>query len=147
MRRFEKCATATENTRLPQRSTEQAAGYDFYSPVPITIGPKQWGMVRTHIKAKMAAGDVLMIFPRSSMGCKKHLMLSNTVGIIDSDYYNNPENEGNIIIAIYNYGDREQHISVGDKIAQGIFLKFGITADDFTAAKEERHGGIGSTGE
>ena len=147
MRRFEKCTTATDTTKLPQRSTEQAAGYDFYSPVSITIGPKQWGMVRTHIKAKMAADDVLMIFPRSSMGCKKHLMLSNTVGIIDSDYYNNPDNEGNIVIALYNYGDREQHIAVGDKIAQGIFLKFGITDNDFTAAKAERRGGIGSTGE
>ena len=146
MRRFEKCTTATDTTKLPKRSTEQAAGYDFYSPVSITIGPKQWGMVRTHIKAKMAADDVLLIFPRSSMGIKKHMMLSNTVGVIDSDYYNNPDNEGNIIVGIYNYGDVEQHISVGEKIAQGIFLKFGITADDFTAAKEERRGGIGSTG-
>lgn len=147
MRRFEKCTTATENTRLPQRSTEQAAGYDFYSPVSITIGPKQCGMVRTHIKAKMAADDVLLIFPRSSMGIKKHMMLSNTLGVIDSDYYNNPDNEGNIIIGFYNYGDVEQHIAVGDKIAQGIFFKFGITADDFAAAKEARRGGIGSTGE
>lgn len=104
MRRFEKCTTATETTKLPQRSTEQAAGYDFYSPVSITIG------------------------------------------VIDSDYYNNPDNEGNILVGIYNYGDVEQHIAVGEKIAQGIFLKFGITADDFTAAKEERRGGIGSTG-
>lgn len=147
MRRLEKCKTATENTRLPQRSTEQAAGYDFYSPVSVTIGPKQWGMVRTHIKAKMAADDVLLIFPRSSMGIKKHMMLSNTVGVIDSDYYNNPDNEGNIIIAIYNYGDRAQHIEVGDKIAQGIFLKFSITLDDATAAKVTRNGGIGSTGD
>lgn len=147
MRRFEKCATATAETRLPQRSTEQAAGYDFYSPVSVTIGPHQWGMVRTHVKARMAADDVLLIFPRSSMGIKKHMMLSNTVGVIDSDYYNNPDNEGNIIVGIYNYGNTEQHIAVGEKIAQGIFLKFGITADDFTAAKSERRGGIGSTGE
>lgn len=88
MRRFEKCASATDTTRLPQRSTEQAAGYDFYSPVSVTIGPHQWGMVRTHVKARMAADDVLLIFPRSSMGIKKHMMLSNTVGVIDSDYYN-----------------------------------------------------------
>ena len=70
-------------------------------------------------------------------------MLSNTIGVIDSDYYNNPDNEGNIIVGIYNYGNTEQHIAVGEKIAQGIFLKFGITADDFTAAKSERRGGIG----
>lgn len=80
MRRFEKCKTATENTRLPQRSTEQAAGYDFYSPVSVTIGPHQWGMVRTHVKAQMAADDVLLLFPRSSMGIKKHMMLSNAKG-------------------------------------------------------------------
>lgn len=147
MRRFEKCKNATENTKLPQRSTELAAGYDFYSPVSITIGPHQWGMITTHVKAKMAADDVLMIFPRSSMGIKRHMMLSNTVGIVDSDYYNNPDNEGNIVIALYNYGDRIQHISIGDKVAQGVFMKFGITDNDESAAKGERHGGIGSTGD
>lgn len=147
MRRFEKCTTATETTRLPQRSTEKAAGYDFFSPVPVTIGPKQWGMIKTNVKAQMEDDDVLLIFPRSSLGIKKHLMLANTTGVIDADYYNNSDNEGNIILALYNYGDRAQHIDIGDKVAQGIFLKFGITADDATAAKVTRNGGIGSTGD
>ncbi len=65
---------------------------------------------------------------------------------IDADYYNNPDNEGNIILALYNYGDREQHISPGDKVAQGVFVKYGVTADDVTVPKRERVGGVGSTG-
>lgn len=144
MRRFEKCSCANENTKLPARSTNHSAGYDFYSPVPVTIGPGNSGMIKTNVKARMEPDDVLMIFPRSSMGIKKHAMLSNTVGIIDSDYYNNSENEGNIIIALHNYGDRILEINPGDKIAQGIFVKFGVTDDD--KAKGTRTGGIGSTG-
>lgn len=144
MRQFEKCKCANENNKLPARSTSHSAGYDFYSPVSVAIGPGQSGMVTTNIKARMENDDVLMIFPRSSMGIKKHVMLSNTVGIIDSDFYNNEENEGNIIVSLYNYGDRILEIKPGEKIAQGIFVKFAITDDD--KAKGTRVGGIGSTG-
>ena len=144
MRRFEKCKCATESTKLPARSTSRSAGYDFYSPVPVAIGPEQSGMVKTNIKARMEKDDVLMIFPRSSMGIKKHVMLSNTVGVIDADYYGNEDNEGNIIISLYNYGDRILEIKPGEKIAQGIFVKFGVTDDD--KAEGMRTGGIGSTG-
>ena len=145
MRKFEKCRCANTYTVIPQRSTAKSAGYDFYSPVPITIGPGQCGMIKTNIKAQMDSDDVLMIYMRSSMGIKRHLALCNGTGIIDADYYNNPDNEGNIILAIYNYGDREQHISPGDRVAQGVFLKYGITDDDLEA-KYSRSGGIGSTG-
>lgn len=144
MRCFEKCRCANENTKLPERSTSHSAGYDFYSPVSVAIGPGQSGMVKTNIKARMERDDVLMIFSRSSMGIKKHVILSNSVGIIDSDFYNNAENEGNIIIALYNYGDRILEINPGDKIAQGVFVKFGVTDDD--KADGTRTGGIGSTG-
>ena len=144
MRYFEKCTCANENTKLPERSTSHSAGYDFYSPVSVAIGPGQSGMVKTNIKARMDKNDVLMIFPRSSMGIKRHVMLSNTVGIIDSDYYNNAENEGNIIISLHNYGDRILEIKPGEKIAQGILVKFAVTDDD--KAEGTRVGGIGSTG-
>lgn len=144
MRRFEKCKCANENTKLPARSTIHSAGYDFYSPVPVAIGPGQSGMVKTNIKARMDKDDVLMIFPRSSMGIKKHVMLSDSVGIIDADLYNNADNEGNIIVSLYNYGDRILEIKPGEKIAQGIFVKFGVTDDD--KAEGMRTGGIGSTG-
>lgn len=144
MRRFEKCKCATENTKLPARSTSHSAGYDFYSPVPVAIGPGQSGMVKTNVKARMEKDDVLMLFPRSSMGIKKHVMLSNSVGIIDADFYDNPDNEGNIIVSLYNYGDRILEIKPGEKIAQGIFVKFAITDDD--KAEGMRTGGIGSTG-
>lgn len=144
MRCFEKCKCANENTKLPKRSTSHSAGYDFYSSVSVAIGPGQSGMVKTNIKARMDKDDVLMIFPRSSMGIKKHVMLSNTVGIIDSDYYNNAENEGNIIISLHNYGDRILEVKPGEKIAQGIFVKFAVTDDD--KAEGMRVGGIGSTG-
>lgn len=144
MRRFEKCKCANENTKLPARSTSHSAGYDFYSPVPVAIGPEQSGMVKTNIKARMEKDDVLMIFPRFSMGIKKHVMLSNSVGIIDADFYGNPDNEGNIIVSLYNYGDRILEIKPDEKIAQGIFVKFGVTDDD--KAEGMRTGGIGSTG-
>lgn len=144
MRRFEKCSCANENTKLPARSTNHSAGYDFYSPVPVAIGPGNSGTIKTNVKARMEPDDVLMIFPRSSMGIKKHVMLSNSVGIIDSDFYDNPDNEGNIIVSLYNYGDRILEIKPGEKIAQGIFVKFGVTDDD--KAEGTRTGGIGSTG-
>ena len=92
----------------------------------------------------MLSDEVLKIYPRSSMGVKKHLILPNTVGIIDSDYYNNSSNEGHIMLFLYNYDNEPHIIHKGDKIAQGIFQKF-LVSDD--APVDSRDGGIGSTGE
>lgn len=146
MRKFEACKhNGFINVKLPERSTEKSAGYDIFAPLPVVIPPHGTGMVKTFVKAKMMKDDVLVVLPRSSTGIKKHLMLMNTMGIIDADYYNNPENEGNIILWFYNFGDEEVHITPGTKIAQGIFMKYKTTDDDVTTG--ERTGGIGSTGE
>ena len=129
----------------PKRSTKDSAGYDICTPVEIRIpagGISE--AVQTDIKAYMLDDEVLEIYPRSSLGFKKSLMLINTVGIIDSDYYSNPDNDGNIGFKLKNLTDKEVVIEAGEKIMQGIFNKYLKTDDDNTL--EERTGGIGSTG-
>ena len=128
---------------LPKRATSGSAGYDFYLPFDLTIKPNESIKVYTGIRAKIDPDYVLMIFPRSGLGTKYHLMLDNTVGVIDSDYYN-ALNEGHIIVALTNHSDKVLELKRGDRFAQGVFLKFGITVDDDT--KSERLGGHGSTG-
>ena len=128
---------------LPKRATSGSAGYDFYLPFDLTIKPNESVKVFTGIRAKIDPDYVLMIFPRSGLGTKYHLMLDNTVGVIDSDYYN-ALNEGHIIVALTNHSDKALELKRGDRFAQGVFLKFGITVDDDT--KSERLGGHGSTG-
>lgn len=128
---------------LPKRATEGSAGYDFYLPYDLTIKPNESVKVYTGIRAKIDPSYVLMMFPRSGLGTKYHLMLDNTVGVIDSDYYN-ALNEGHIIISLTNHSDKILELKRGDRFAQGVFLKFGITADD--DAKGDRLGGHGSTG-
>lgn len=133
-----------EDIILPRRSTIFSAGYDFYSPVDCVIGSGEQKCIPSGVKAYMLSDEVLKIYPRSSMGVKKHLILSNTVGIIDSDYYNNSSNEGHIMLFLYNYDNEPHIIHKGDKIAQGIFQKFLISDD---VPDDSRDGGIGSTGE
>lgn len=144
MRKFEKVSYSEEGI-LPTRGDVRSAGYDLYTPVKIIVGAHQMIKVSTKIKAYMEPDEVLNIYPRSSIGIKKHLMLANSVGIIDSSYVDNADNEGDIIVALYNYGDEEIVIEAGDRIAQGVFNKYLITDDDNTT-NTERKGGIGSTG-
>ncbi len=126
------------------RSTSRSAGYDFFSPEDIRIPPGKEVLIRTGVKVYMKADEALFIYPRSSLGIKKGLMLKNTVGIIDSDYYNNPENEGEIMLCLLNISEKEAEISSGDKICQGIFQKILVADEDVQDV--ERLGGIGSTG-
>ena len=93
----------------------------------------------------MELNEYLSIFIRSSLAFKKGLMLANSTGIIDCDYYNNPDNEGHIMIAYYNTKDVSYTIKKGERIAQGIFMKYLTTDDD--DASGIRMGGIGSTGQ
>lgn len=141
---FEMVTNAPSGTKVPVRATAGSAGYDFFSPVSITIRPNDIAVVRTGVKAHVYSGNFLMVVPRSSMGIKNHVILANSVGIIDSDYYNNPDNEGEICIALYNYGNSTCYITAGDKIAQGIFVPYLTVDNDTTSA--ERVGGVGSTG-
>ena len=133
-----------EQISLPERKTKGSAGYDISCAVDITVKKKTFEFVPTGIKAYMLEDEVLEVYPRSSLSFKKKLVKLNSVGIIDSDYYNNPDNEGEIMLILYNYGDEDVLIKKGERIAQGIFIKYLTVDSDDTKVK--RLGGFGSTG-
>lgn len=132
-----------EKITLPKRGTKGSAGYDFVTPTDIVIKAGESVLVKTGIKAKIKEGWVLNAYPRSSVGTKLNISLKNTVGIIDSDYYNNEKNEGHIMFYLKNNGTSDVIIPAGNGYVQGMFVPFGITEDDDVA--EERKGGFGST--
>lgn len=144
MIKFEKVSYA--DGVIPKRSDSGSAGYDFYSTETVTIEPKTQVMIKTNIKAQMDYNTVLLLFMRSSLGIKKNLMLANTTGVIDSSYYNNEDNEGNIIGAVYNYGNEPVTIQAGDRFMQGVFVEYKTTDTNEEIINEKRTGGIGSTG-
>ena len=141
----EQIAKIYEEIRMPGRATVGSAGYDFFSPLDFVLTPGQTIKIPTGIRARIEDGWVLMIFPRSGLGFKYRIQLNNTVGVIDSDYYGS-DNEGHIFIKITNDSNEEKTLSLkkGDGYAQGVFLPYGVTSDDETAAV--RNGGFGSTG-
>lgn len=130
--------------KLPVRATKYSAGYDFFAPYDFVIKPKQTIKVPTGIRVRMLEDYVLLIFPRSSLGFKFRLQLDNTVGVIDSDYYNS-NNEGHIFIKLTNDSNENKDVVIknGQGFAQAIFMNYGITEDDDVS--EIRNGGIGST--
>ena len=133
--------------KLPKRATAGSAGYDFFAPLELNMNPGVTIKVPTGIRCKIDEGWVLKCYPRSGLGFKYRLQLDNTVGIIDSDYYDS-DNEGHIFIKITNDSKRSwKNLSVhrGDGFAQGIFVEYGITIDDEAAGV--RNGGFGSTTE
>jgi len=132
-----------KNVHIPERHTEHSAGYDIESAVTIEIEPNKIVTIPTGIKVFMEDDEVFNIYIRSSLALKKGLVLTNAVGIIDSDYYNNLDNEGHIQISLCNIGTEAYHLEKGERVAQGIFLKYLTTNDDIP--KGERTGGIGST--
>lgn len=141
----EEAARIHEDIILPVRGTAGSAGYDFKMPVSLTLNPGETAKIPTGIRARMENGWVLMVFPRSGLGFKYRLQLNNTVGIIDSDYFNS-DNEGHIFIKMTNDSNEGKTIELkkGDGFAQGIFVPFGLTEDDDCTA--DRNGGFGSTG-
>lgn len=133
-----------DSVKLPARATAGSAGYDFFTPVAVTIRPGQSVKIPTGVRVEMEEGWVLQIFPRSSLGFKYRLQLNNTVGIIDSDYFHS-DNEGHMFIKVTNDSreDKTVELSAGMGFAQGIFIPFGITVDDDCTSS--RNGGFGST--
>lgn len=128
--------------QLPRRATKGSAGYDFFAPFKIELKPGESVKIPTMIRCRIDEGWVLKIYPRSSLGFKYKAQLANTVGIIDSDYYN-AENEGHIWIKLFNDGDKTMFIDTDEAFAQGIFVPYGITTDD--NVEKVRTGGLGST--
>lgn len=128
--------------KLPKRATKFSAGYDFFAPADVTFESGQTVTIATGIRAIMPSEFFLMIVPRSGLGFKYKLRLNNTVGIIDADYKDAP-NEGHIFIRMTNESDKTLEIKKGEAFAQGILLAYYTTVDDETT--EQRQGGLGST--
>ena len=129
--------------KLPTRSDPRSAGYDFYSPIDITIQPGEKQLIWTDIKAYMLPDEVLQLYVRSSMG-KYPVVIANGTGIIDSSYFENVNNDGNIGFNLLNLSNKPYEIHIGDRIGQGVFGKYLVTDDD--NATGERAGGFGSSG-
>lgn len=144
MRRFE---IVTEfknaNITLPERATKASAGYDFAVAKDTLIKAGEIVKVPTGIKACFPETEFLMLVARSSLPIKKTLMLPNGVGIIDADYFGNSLNEGHIMVLLYNFGTQDVLLKKGEKIAQGIFMKYEKTKESNNF--KPRTGGFGSS--
>ena len=128
---------------LPCRATAGSAGYDFAAPAETVIPAGGSVLIPTGIRAEMEPGWVLMLFPRSSLGFRHGVRLSNTTGIIDSDYAF-AKNEGHIMVKLRNPSENPVTIGRGERFCQGIFLPYGTAEEDGEFAL--RQGGFGSTG-
>ena len=131
-----------EEYSLPIRKTENSAGYDYSAIESFEIKPGEIKKIPTGYKVKMQHDEMLMVFVRSSMGFKYNVRMTNQVGIVDSDFYNNPENEGHMWVMLQNHGDKIFKVNKGDAYAQGIFVKY-LTCGEKVSTK--RTGGYGST--
>ena len=134
-----------KDIRLPKRADKRSAGYDFYLPKDITLLPKQKMLIFLDVKAYMEDDEVLELYIRSSLAVKQGIMLSNNVGIVDSSYYSNDGNDGNIGISLVNTSGVTVELKAGERIVQGIFKKY-LTVDNEEVLNDERNGGIGSSG-
>jgi len=128
---------------MPVRATLNSAGYDFFSPIEINIPAGSAEIIWTNIKACCNEDEFLMLCVTSGMG-KRGLILSNGIGVIDSDYYSNENNDGNIGFRLHNLGKEDYLIKKGEKIGQGIFFKY-LPADIDNCTNAVRKGGFGST--
>lgn len=132
---------------LPVRKTKFSAGYDIEAAEDVVVPSFKKGMnptlIKTGIKAYMQDDEVLMLYNRSSNPKKKGLILANSVGVIDKDYYGNQDNDGHIMFAFYNIKDEDVTIKKGEAIGQAVFQKYLVTDND--SAEGERIGGFGST--
>lgn len=136
-----------KNINIPVRKTSLSAGYDIESAEDIVIPSFKVGtkptLIKTGLKCYMENDEYLMLVNRSSNPVKRGLVLANSVGIIDADYYNNPDNDGHLMYAFYNYSKEDITIKKGDTIGQAIFMKYLLVDND--SSNGERKGGFGST--
>ena len=127
---------------LPKRATKNSCGYDFYAIEDVVLHPGEIKKIPTGYKAKFMADEILMLVVRSSMGFKYNVRMCNQVGIVDSDYYNNPSNEGHMWVALQNEGNMDYEIKKGTAYCQGIFMKYLTCGDNPNMVRID---GIGST--
>ena len=126
------------DTKLPERQTKASAGYDFYVIEDVEIPAYGTVMLPTNVKAYMQEDEVLMLYARSSLAIKRGLILQNTTGIIDSDFFPHE-----IKVALRNTTDKPVKLLKNERCAQGIFLKYLVS--DNGNLDNTRDGGIGST--
>lgn len=132
--------------QLPTRGTQYAAAYDIYSVYGATILPGQKVEFATDVKVYMRKDEVFHLYPRSNQGIKFDLMLANTTGVIDMDYYENESNDGRFTIVLRNLGDEPYFVKPLERIAQGEFAKYLKADNDYNKKLPTRKGGVGSTG-
>jgi len=128
---------------LPTRGTKHSAGYDLRSPYKVMIKPGETKMIMSGVKAYMQKNEVAEMYIRSSVAIKKRVELTTGVSVIDSDYYGNPKNDGEIGIPLFNRSDSTVTIEAHERVAQIIFKRYLTVENDDT--KETRTGGVGST--
>ena len=138
-----KKVTGYDYVNLPKRQTEHSAGYDIESAETIEIKPMQTVLIKTGIKCEIPEGKWLGLYMRSSISLKRGLVMTNSVGVIDKDYYNNEDNEGHIHIMVTNLSDKVQTVKQGERIAQCILQSYYLSSNDNATGK--RVGGFGST--
>lgn len=142
---LEEIGLEAEDIIIPRSATNGSAGADFFAPVDVSLVPGGSITIATGIKAHCAPYTMLNIYPRSGLGFKYFVRLANTVGIVDSDYYGNEDNDGCIFVKIRNEGQKELRIKKGEAFCQGIF-QFYIPNKDHKESKDKvRKGGLGST--
>ena len=131
---------------LPVRKTKFSAGYDVEAAEDVVIPAYKFGtkptLIPTGLKAYCAEDEYYMLVNRSS-GPKKGFVMANSIGIVDSDYYNNESNEGHFYFQYFNFSDKDLEVKKGDVIGQVIFQKY-LTVD-YDKAEGVRAGGFGST--
>ena len=137
-----------KNINLPVRKTLHSAGYDVEAAEDVIIPVFENGckptLVHTGLKAYCQDDEWYMLANRSSNPGKKKMVLANGIGVIDADYYENPDNDGEFMFAYYNIGTEPVEIKKGDIIGQVVFQKFLVTDED-NVLNEKRVGGFGST--
>lgn len=130
---------------LPRRQTEGAAGYDLALCEEVAVPAGKIVLAPTGVRALVPDGEFVGVFARSSLALKYGLVLANGVGVIDSDYYGNPDNGGHIYVPLWNTGEADVLLPRGERVAQAIFLGFSLADGDDPAATVKRMGGFGST--
>ena len=133
-----------ESIELPRRKTKYSAGYDINALIDYELKPGEIILLPTGIKAAFNEDEAMYLYIRSSLGFKYNIRLVNQVGLFESDYYNNPSNDGHIMVKIQNEGTESYQIKKGNAIVQGVFAKF-LTVDNEEEILNERIGGVGST--
>lgn len=147
VRNFEWCAWTyseeVEKPLPPARKTAKSAGYDFHMPYDLVLLPGESAIIPTHYRVQLYDNEWLALFIRSSLAMKKGIRLVNHVGVIDADYYDNPNNGGEIMVGITNDSSEPVELKKDEAFMQGVILPYSVTDDD--DVQTQRVGGIGST--